>query len=122
MRDTQTLHDKAHRAIDLALTNLILSKVPAAFNNSFVLKDNSVDIDQKGGIYRFTITYFPAPKVPKNLKDYCIVVYVSTHDEKYCISLVDPNEGDQILQETVNSHDDLVGTYYKWVASEFGKL
>ncbi len=118
----ETLSDKAFRVVNLALKNLILSKVPVSFNNSFKLDEESVSIEQDGGEYDFFIIYEPTKKASDNLLKYYIEVYVTTRTNQYTIYLCDQKEGDFILKETTKNPEELIGIYYKWVATEFPKL
>jgi hypothetical protein len=117
-----TFSDKVHRAVDIALKNFILSKVPMAFNNSFKLDEKDISIDQDGVYYEFFITYKPTAKAPQNLQKYTIDIFITTQTDQYKIYLMDPEEGDFLLEETVEEPDALVGIYYKWVTTEFPKL
>ena len=122
---TKPLIEEVNEAIKKALKPIVISRLPRSFNNSFKLNENSLLIEQEDcGGYRFVVEYNPTEKVSSILRRHYISIFTTTAKTKefYIMSLCDSVSGDMVLQETIESSEELIVTYYKWLALEFDKL
>lgn len=124
---TKPLIEEMKEAITKVLKPIVISRLPRSFSNSFKLSENSLLINQdETGEYSFEVEYNSTEKASSVLRRHhitiCVVTSSGVPQETYIMELHDSIEGNVVLQEVMKSSEELIVTYYKWLALEFDKL